>query len=285
MVTPVARRSDGAEMKPYHAIFPILLKTAPKQFKAVGTGFYITRYGLFLTAGHVMDEMTDSTGTQLSTAFVLQWNDSGIYQRRVRMGGRLVSADIAIGQVDNYSDKQPKRPLINMVPTLTTNIPPVGTDLITYAFPENETLDLRTQGTLTNPLRLEASFYQGKILSHVGAHQRPSIPHIHFETSVEIKSGASGGPVFFGGNGSIVGINCRGWDFGNQSHSGNDHLSSVIPVSEALPITVPVQSLQLPENSWDLQQIPEELRGGSVSIRDLARFNHILFDPPLVGTA
>jgi len=39
----------------------------------------------------------------------------------------------------------------------------------------------------------------------------PSIKFPHYETTIKIKSGASGGPVFH--NGKVIGVNCRGWDF------------------------------------------------------------------------
>jgi S1-C subfamily serine protease len=41
-----------------------------KQLRIIGTGFWITRYGLLATAKHVVEDLADEARTSLGTAFV-----------------------------------------------------------------------------------------------------------------------------------------------------------------------------------------------------------------------
>jgi hypothetical protein len=96
----------------------------------------------------------------------------------------------------------------------------------------------------------------------------------HFETSIKIKSGASGGPVF-DSDGRVVGVNCRGWDFGDAAPE-EDNFSLIIPVREVLNQRVKLD--HLPPISWERDQIPTNRVGTSFTIAELAGYGHIDFN-------
>ena len=73
----------------------------------------------------------------------------------------------------------------------------------------------------------------------------------------------------------MVGVNCRGWDFVGAEHEG-DNLSSIVPVRAALDLRVKLT--QLPRNSWERAQIPDNRYGDTFTIAELAGHGHIDFD-------
>ena len=158
---------------------------------------------------------------------------------------------------------------------LTTDVPSLDDAVITYAYPENKMLDF----TNADADRVIAGdYFQGMFLRLLHESERPFMPYSHFETTIRLRGGASGGPVF-DSTGRVIGINCRGWDFGEDEHEGND-LSSIVPVSSALSLKC--EPIQLPSSSWEASQIPEGFDLATLTIRDLAKFGHVLFDPPLL---
>ncbi len=55
-----ALRGDGREISATQGVVPILRELEKGQTHVMGTGFYITRYGLFLTARHVFDHIIEA---------------------------------------------------------------------------------------------------------------------------------------------------------------------------------------------------------------------------------
>lgn len=273
-----AKTGDGKEIDPRAGVVPIMKEMEPGKLKIVGTGFYVTRYGLFLTAQHVMSDLTTSKPKELGVGYIIHSLDENeVHMRRIRSCSLLQTADLALGQAENFMDKFLDAPLMNLRSILTTEVPRTGSGLITYAYPENEILDF-TQSERA-PV-VSSDYFEGSFLGHISAGERSPMPYAHFDTDIEIRSGASGGPVFDEG-GRVIGVNCRGWDFGGAEHEG-DNLSSIVPIVEALPMLLP--SLQLPKKSWELGQIPVSERSSNLTLKDLAKFGHVKFDPKLVDS-
>ena len=64
-----ARTGDGSEVHPCSGVVPILKEIATKQLAVIGTGFFISRYGLFATAAHVVQALVDDN--ELGISYVL----------------------------------------------------------------------------------------------------------------------------------------------------------------------------------------------------------------------
>ncbi|MDA0733220.1 MAG: serine protease [Chloroflexi bacterium] len=240
----------------------------------VGTGFYISRYGLFMSAKHVLETLINESKANLDVGYVCHRGvGNTIHLRRIRRVSFLNPQDIAVGQADNYVEQFPKDPLRNMRVKLTTDLPLPGDSVITYAYPQNEILDF----TRTDAVPVIAGdYFQGEFIRSVDKSDHPFMQYPYFETTIKLRSGASGGPVF-DSKGRVIGINCRGWDFGVEDEG--TELSSMVPVSAALDLKC--EPLQLPSCSWEASQIPEGLELATLTIRDLAKFGHIHYDPQI----
>lgn len=268
MANPAAINGNKDPIDPKYGVFPIMKEVSKGRISIIGTGFYLTRYGLFITAKHVMEELVDWKKKSIGVGFACHCpNETEIILRRILFASLIDSYDLAICQADNYMEKVPERPLMNMRPGFSTAIPVPGEQLVTYAYPENEILDF-TQKETTPTIR--GDFYEGELLRYVELSENPSIPYPHFETNIKLKSGSSGGPVF--ANGKVIGVNCRGWDFHEDDENGN--LSYIVPIKHLVSVSVELK--QLPNPSWEKEQI--KIIKEKYSIKELADYGHIIID-------
>jgi hypothetical protein len=268
MAEPRAIDGNKNPIDPKYGVFPILKEVSKERLSVIGTGFYLTRYGMFITAKHVMDELVDWKKKEIKVSYVCHLpNETEVHLRRIRNAALLDNFDLAICQADNYVEKFPERPLVNMRPGLSTKIPSPGDSLVTFAYPENKILDFTLEGNIPE---IRGDFFEGKLLQYVPVSENPAIPYPHFETSIKLKSGSSGGPVFCGGK--IVGVNCRGWDFPEDHENGN--LSYIVPISHLMSVEIELH--QLPNPSWERDQL--KTKKEKYSIRELAEFGHIILE-------
>jgi S1-C subfamily serine protease len=251
---------------------PILQEISVGRLKLVGTGFYLTRYGLVATAKHVIEELEAPDALRLLPGFVLHLGpDNTVYLRPIRKAHLLKTADVAVIQADNFIESHPTSPLMNFRPRLSAMLPNAGEPLVTYAYPENAILDFTVKGNIPE---IYGDYFQGGFLRFVAEPEHPFLRFPYFESTVELRSGASGGPVF-DSFGRIVAVNCRGWDFRGSEHEGG-HLSYLVPIGHFLDLEI--DPFMVPPGSWEASQIPKERAGHSLSIGDLARYGHILLE-------
>jgi hypothetical protein len=273
---PSAKRGDGQLINPGDGVVPILKEVGYRQLAVIGTGFYLTRYGLFVTAKHVLEALAEKDGGKLVPSFVLHLaSDNGIHLRQILRAHLLKAADVGIAQADNFMDSHPQNPLRNLRPTLSNELPPEGSPLITYAYPENDILDFNHDD---NARVIRGNYFQGGFLRFVEQPENPSLKFPYIETTIELRHGASGGPVF-DARGRIIGVNCRGWDFQGGEHEESGHLSYIAPIG--LILDIDIDPFMVPSVSWEARQIPEARRGYTLKGKELAQYGHILFDPAL----
>jgi hypothetical protein len=263
------RRGDGEEIPPGAGVVPVLREIGDRQLKVVGTGFFVTRYGLFASARHVLDELADWDTGSLRRGFILQADGERLYIRQIVGISISRAADVAVGQADNGIGRDVERlgpP--NLRAPLSLVRPSAGEELGSFAYPENEILDFRDPAVAP---RLVGDYVFGRFEAQVPSRERPYIPYPHYETSLRIRSGASGCPIF-NSSGRVVGIACRGWDFSGGEHDG-DELSSILPVTQLLPIEV--GCARIPPDSWEYREIPEARRGAALTFAELVTYGHV----------
>ena len=272
----VVVNADGVPLHAGAGIAPILKQIGPRRFAVIGTAFFVTRYGLMVTAKHVVEELVHPGMMELEPASVLESRSATeLVHRRVTGASLSTSFDVAVLQVENGVESGKELPgPANLVPRLSLETPRPGDDLVTYAYPENHVLDF---ADVSQPAVLKADFYAGKFLADVPANARPFIPHPHFETSLHIGSGASGCPVFH--RGAIIGLASRSWSFEGEYPS--EPLSSILPIS--LLLALEVGCAQIPRKSWEYSRIPEARRAAALTFGELLAYGHV--NPPRTHAA
>ena len=74
---------DGNVIEPNKAIFPIIKENSHGDFYLIGTGFFITNSGIFVTAKHVLLDVIDKNGEQTHPIFLIQFLGDGYIKRPI----------------------------------------------------------------------------------------------------------------------------------------------------------------------------------------------------------
>lgn len=85
----------------------MLKETEPGKLKVVGTGFYLTCYGLFVSAGHVLEDLVDRENNKVATANICHSEPEEVHLRQILRISVFNELDIGIGQADHYADRFP----------------------------------------------------------------------------------------------------------------------------------------------------------------------------------
>ena len=236
-------------MDPHTCIFPILKEIAPNKNRLVGTGFFITTIGHFVTAKHVIqDVLNTETGKQTGYIHALHFvEDAKVLVRHITKVTLHKTADVAVGKMDYHVLNATGKPLTNRIPRFTTLVPPQGSPVCTYAYPESDRVF--EKGEVST---FVANLYSGMMLEHS---DRPRDSRLvrwpHYRTSITLSGGASGGPVF-DYRGRVIGINCVG---------GIENNSYMARAKELLNLNVP--------------EFPGK---GDFTVLDLVKSGHISFE-------
>lgn len=247
---------DGTDARGHHAIFPILKQTDDGRFNLIGTGFFISSFGLFVSAKHVLRDCFDGKDAQKFPVCLLQFLPEDRYLlRHIPWCSSHNTADVAVGLAENLPGSEPSPGL-----TLTTSGPSNGDDVRTFAYPETK-IEQMSESQVMN---FKPKFYDGRIIQYLpNGRDKIMLPGPCYQTSIVIKGGASGGPVV-GKSGRVFALNSTGYD-------GTHEISFVSRIDEIIYLGLP--HLRLPDG--------QELC--SVTIFDLANAGWIDFEPHLSG--
>ncbi len=261
---------DGTEISATSGVVPILRELETGKLQVIGTGFYITRYGLLLSARHVFDDII------WAEAPVRIFHHTGeiVHIRRLMRVSTADQADIALIETDNFLARFPDNPLTNIRAKMTLDVPKKGSKLIAFAYPRNKLLDFTNK---SDPVRVFADRFEGEF---VCVEDPPKYDEHHvetYQTTVPIEGGASGGPIF-DETGRVVGVARSSMDFQGSEHEGAT-TSFVTPLRHCLHLRL--SNLLLPECSWEYRQVPDRRRSDALTIQDLAKYGHVQFDPEI----
>jgi hypothetical protein len=243
-----ARTLDGHPFHDAAAIFPIWIEEIDAPPKVIGTGFFVTRFGHFLTAKHVLMEIYERR--QRGFMFHMLDDNQNALVRFIDAFSPHQAADVALGAL-----KHPAGYVFNSVPRLTMECPTVGDQILSVAYDKDTR---HTPGEyLIGPKYMSGEFKE----VHPERRDTAMLPFPCYRTTISIPGGASGGPVF-DSHGRVFGINCTGWD-------GTD-VSYLARVDEALPLIA--AGMMFGPNDPPTDR----------SLLQLAETGHVVFIPPLV---
>ncbi|MCA9501194.1 MAG: trypsin-like peptidase domain-containing protein [Nitrospira sp.] len=239
----------GKPMAGGEAILPILVQRNSSNYELVGTGFFITDFGVFVTAKHVL-EKDHECGHKF---FIWQlippdhWDIIPVDQVNMHQ-----EFDLAVGVVSRSVNKETGEELIHTKLPLSLAKRNKDDLVVTYAYP-NTVIDIENHVFSFKP-----DFYEGRITEcFPSGRDISSLPGPCYQTNMRIHHGASGGPVACSENGKVFAVNTSGLD-------GVDfHISYVSQIDPILGLT-----LMMPG-----EQGPEE-----VTIQELAELGYVAID-------
>ncbi len=215
--TFVAKDGNGNTIDPGLAIFPILKHYDDGTLCLIGTGFFISDNGIFLTAKHVLMDVIDNEGNQTSPIALIQFLGGQYLIRPILRCTSHEIADISVGIAAPMIQNSTGEPLKNKILRLTPTVSEAGSRVCTYAYPKSVFNRAEIQ-----ELHFFPEFFDGVTQdNYPKGRDSVLMPGPCFQTSLYIHGGASGGPVF-DDSGKVCGVNSTGFD--------DDCLSFVTPV-------------------------------------------------------
>jgi Trypsin-like peptidase domain len=223
-------------------VFPIIkalyYSDGKELHKIVGTGFYIDANGMFLTARHVFTGPGSAFDLEGASGYAVYCVHS-VHIRRKPVARHIDvesitlrnDTDIAAGRVkkNQFARGNPAITSAELENTahfnhLTTDPIPIGTKIWTVAYPL-ATVSHSSKNAIN--IHSQSDMFTGKITAHYPVRRdRGLLNWPCYETDMELKAGASGGPVFVSGSGVIFAVNCTG----TEPHSVS-HVSSLAPLT------------------------------------------------------
>ena len=210
-------------------VFPLVQKI-DGALHFVATGFFIHAGGGFATARHTLFDR-DGKKIIIDDLRAIEYITSEeFYIRPIsHFFNNTEGRDICLGMLGDAVNS-PKSLKANERLTIRLRPLEIGEEIHTIAYP-NSTVVKEEDTSFLGKFRMD--HYTGRITRHLPEGRDSfSLPHDCYETSMEIKGGASGGPVL-DAKGHVVGVNSRGLD------GEGDPVSWITPITEILDIPIP----------------------------------------------
>lgn len=198
---------DGPLPNPVGHTFPLLTHDSSGNWKLIGTGFYVSSGGLFITARHnICDVFRD--GQQIAPLVILHFHSpTGLFGpsehifRPIAQCWLSDDADIAFGVAAALTNNQTGEVLRNNCWELSWATPTEGTPVGTYAFPRH------LFSTSGESVQFHPELYPGSVLEVGDYRDKVMLPFPYLCVDCRIHGAASGGPIVING-GKVIGINC-----------------------------------------------------------------------------
>lgn len=188
--------------------FPLLTHDPAGVWQLVGTGFYVSDNGLFVTAGHVIDEVIHGE-KQVAPLAIMHLQSQGAFGPHtylLRPIGQCwygENVDIVLGAAASASHRQSGIALSNPSLRLSWAVPSIGAATATYAFP-NHAIGSNASG---QAVQFRPDMYRGVVLEADDFRDAMLVPYPYLYVNFRIHGAASGGPVF--ARDGVAGINTR----------------------------------------------------------------------------
>jgi hypothetical protein len=198
---------EGPLPNPVGHTFPLLTHDLSGRWCLVGTGFYISSDGLFITARHVIRDVLRD-GRQISPLVILHprsntglFGPSEVLYRPITQCWLGERADVALGVAASATHTGTGEALQHWCWPLSWATPAVRARVATYAFPRHHLSD---DGRV---FHFHPELYPGMVQEVAEYRDKIMIPFPYLSVDCRIHGGASGGPIIVNG-GNVVGINC-----------------------------------------------------------------------------
>lgn len=246
---------DGNEniIDPSHVIFPIIRHNNKGIVSLIGTGFFISENGIFITAKHVLlDVIDEAKGRQTDAISLVQFLDGSYIIRPIARCTSHENADISVGIAAEMVSKKTGKTLKNKILKLTSGFAEQNAHVFTYAYPKTTVKQEKTQ-----ELHFYPEYYDGVVQAHYPyGRDKVLLPGPCTQTSMHIRGGASGGPVFTK-EGVVCAVNSTGYE--------DDQLSFITPV-EAIENLI-LSGIRTPNNTTGNVKVSELIEGQFIDYR------------------
>ncbi len=179
----------------------------------IGTAFYISNSGILMTAKHNLFDKENKLFSNLGVYHFLP--DNQCILRPIRTLTFTNEYDIAYLLPEQILNKN-KELVSNPTLILSNSEPVIGEQLATYGYP-NSRMNV-------NEFHFNADFFLGNCIQYK-SEGSPMLRNPCYQTSIHIKSGSSGGPVF-DKEGHVFAICSTGYDL----IEGEDNISFITPI-------------------------------------------------------
>lgn len=220
--------ADGEIQDPGLAIAPIIRQHPDKKtFDLIGTGFFVAKGGIFITARHVLEAVREvHPNGEFGLGLIQQIQGNAFVERPIIRMILNNSVDIGIGICAPMSSPS-RGELDNPIVRLSTRDPEIGEHVFTYAYPDTI---IEAAGN-KSAVYLNPHFYEGRIVDHFPIKRDSAVlTWPCFQTSMHLHGGSSGGPVF-DSSGAVFGIN-------TTSLQPDTNISYVTKVRDALGLFI-----------------------------------------------
>ena len=234
---PFFKDNGGNIIAPIELVFPIV-RFRNHKFETIGTGFFVHPAGGFVTARHCLY----IGNTYDDNCYAIQTVKGYQHVRKIQYFEAHPEADIGMGMLrGELKDRRSGR--ISLRPTLPVSLTPpnINDEISTLAYPR---MKIKENNVAVFP----CDRYIGQILDHLpdgtGMLKSPC-----YVTNMEIKSGASGGPVLRGKH--IIGVNSVSMDISD----GGDPISFITPIQQ-------IFDLKLKDSDGQITTVRELMASG-----------------------
>ncbi len=251
--------NENGEQVENEAVFPIFKQHHSGEWELIGTGFFISPAGFFVTAKHVMMDVLDEHNRQKYPAVSLvQFLPGGVYiMRGILQFSVHPTADLAIGKPEVATDNRDGSEVRSKFLSLTLDKLAEGDEVSSFAFPRHHAA--KKEDVFTIDLR--PAFYAGTVQQFCeNGRGCAKLITDCYRTNMHVYGGASGGPVMnrVGDEGNVVAIN-------SSSFEGAEDVSYITPIHYLLEMNVPQIAFNHGDAIRDIP-VPELIQEGLIRV-------------------